>query len=75
MPLTHSDFQQGDRVTCIKWGKFSEPDSEYIGAKGTVIRVKNDFVEVKLDNDPIKIAESCPFWPSELEHIKEEATH
>lgn len=76
MALTHTDFKAGDRVRGIKWGKFDSPhDTQYIGATGTVTAVRNDFVDVKLDNDPIEKAESCPFWPSELEHIKEGATN
>lgn len=70
MPLKDTDFKKGDRVRSVRWGKLTS-GSNYIGAEGTVLRVKNDVVEVKLDNDPIASASSCHFWPSELEHINE----
>ena len=72
-------FKVGDRVRAVKWGKCTEADSPYIGLAGTVqnVSASSDFIAVKLDNDPIPNAGSCPFFPSELEIIteKEEATN
>lgn len=75
MALKDTDFKKGDRVRCVRWGKFTSPDTEYVGLEGTVNNVRNDFVDVKLDRDPINGAASCPFFPSELEHINKGETN
>ena len=69
MPLKDTDFKVGDRVRSTKWGKMTT--GPYIGLEGSVNRIANDMVEVKLDKDPIAGAAHCPFWPSELEIVKE----
>lgn len=69
MPLKDSDLKVGDRVRTIKWGKLTE--GEYVGLEGTVTVIHNDIVRVKLDKDPVAKAMDCPFWPSELQIIKE----
>ena len=68
-------FKVGDRVRSIKWGNAVEKPHPYIGIAGTVVELRNDHVRVTLDADPIEGAEHCPFFPSELEHIKEGATN
>ena len=62
-------FKAGDRVLSIKWGK--QVEGQYIGLAGTVVELSNDLIRVKLDADPVPEAANCPFWPSELVHIKE----
>lgn len=68
-------FKVGDRVRSIKWGKATEPEHSYVGLEGTVINAHGDHLRIKLDKDPIEGAGSCPFFPSELELIKEGATN
>jgi hypothetical protein len=68
-------FKIGDRVRSTKWGKAVEKPHPYIGLEGVVTHAHGDYLRVKLDNDPVEDAGSCPFFPSELEHIKEGATN
>ena len=68
-------FKVGDRVRSIKWGKTNDPDHAYVGLEGIVTNSHGDYLRVKLDKDPVEDAPSCPFFPSELEHIKEGATN
>jgi hypothetical protein len=65
----------GDRVRSTKWGKAVLKPHPYIGLEGTVTGLHGDHIRVKLDADPIEGAESCPFFPSELELIKEGAAN
>lgn len=68
-------FKVGDRVRSTKWGKATDPAHAYVGLEGTVTNAHGDYLRVKLDADPIEGAGSCPFFPSELEHIKEGAAN
>lgn len=65
-------FKIGDRVRSTKWGKAVLKPHPYIGLEGTVVYQKpdSDYIRVKLDNDPVGSAETCPFFPSELELIE-----
>lgn len=68
-------FKVGDRVRSTKWGKATDPDHAYVGLEGVVVNAHGDYLRVALDEDPIAGVKDCPFFPSELEHIKEGATN
>jgi hypothetical protein len=67
-------FNPGDRVKIVEWavtneGPYASKDRrQLVGRTGTVVQSADDYVSVRLDDDPAYVHATVLAIPSELEH-------
>lgn len=72
------EFKPGDRVKIVKWaisneGPYAAADRrKLVGMFGEVVQAADDYVSVRLENDPSFVHATVLAVPEELEHAAAE---